>query len=369
MKYEGNVLKEGGVAKGSRVDQLRPNWTSRTGGSQSVAETSGEHAGHTGLRELFDMTCVIPSTIHCAIHTRTTARMKIRGKERRRGAERHAGMNASNNSVGTPDTRGRDTRKGGTLKNCSIHYCAIQAWIHTAHINADIEMHARPYIGRTLRGSWNAWTHVKTCTLICCISIAWFMRLRRREVHASNNAARNEQRETRKTMQYKRLREQRRWTQSIIRNWQLARKLTYDGKNRRKYRNKVRASKRWFRHKHMKEAEEANIRERQRRPGKTQEKGVIRKGGAGENSPARPVYASSTEEGVMRIIGVPQHTWGDGSCWLWAVAGALGMLEGKEGPTDKDIKLEREWREAIRDTVRERGIPMTTDELNGLSEG
>eukprot|EP00965_Chrysotila_dentata_P237656 6202042-Pleurochrysis_carterae.AAC.3 len=45
------------------------------------------------------------------------------------------------------------------------------------------------------------------------------------------------------------------------------------------------------------------------------------------------------------------------------------MLEGKEGPTDKDIALEKEWREAIRETVREHGIPMTTDEINGLSKG
>eukprot|EP00965_Chrysotila_dentata_P044945 1493253-Pleurochrysis_carterae.AAC.1 len=70
----------------------------------------------------------------------------------------------------------------------------------------------------------------------------------------------------------------------------------------------------------------------------------------------------------MRTIGVPEYTWGDGSCWLWAVAGALGMLEGKEGPTENDIKLEREWRGATRDTVREDSIPMTEDEIKGLSD-
>eukprot|EP00965_Chrysotila_dentata_P091523 3022120-Pleurochrysis_carterae.AAC.1 len=68
----------------------------------------------------------------------------------------------------------------------------------------------------------------------------------------------------------------------------------------------------------MKEAEEAINREWQRHPRKTKEKGGTRKGGAGKNLLARPVYACSTEKGVMRLIGAPQYTWGDGSCWFWA---------------------------------------------------
>eukprot|EP00965_Chrysotila_dentata_P183029 6044062-Pleurochrysis_carterae.AAC.1 len=71
----------------------------------------------------------------------------------------------------------------------------------------------------------------------------------------------------------------------------------------------------------------------------------------------------------MKHIGVPHHTWGDGSCWLWAVAGAKGMLEGTVGPTEKDIQMERTWRRVIRDTVLEHELPMTTEELNGLLDG
>eukprot|EP00965_Chrysotila_dentata_P122072 4035472-Pleurochrysis_carterae.AAC.1 len=71
----------------------------------------------------------------------------------------------------------------------------------------------------------------------------------------------------------------------------------------------------------------------------------------------------------MRDMGVPQHTWGDGSCWLWAVAGALQKLEGEEGPTENDIKLEKEWRAAIQDTVKAHGIPMTDDDFRGQGEG
>eukprot|EP00965_Chrysotila_dentata_P120284 3977395-Pleurochrysis_carterae.AAC.1 len=71
----------------------------------------------------------------------------------------------------------------------------------------------------------------------------------------------------------------------------------------------------------------------------------------------------------MRNIGAPQHTWGDGSCWLWAEAGAMGKLEGKNVPTEKDIALERTWRRKIQDTVRETGLLMTEDEINKLSAG
>eukprot|EP00965_Chrysotila_dentata_P046213 1536195-Pleurochrysis_carterae.AAC.1 len=74
-----------------------------------------------------------------------------------------------------------------------------------------------------------------------------------------------------------------------------------------------------------------------------------RKGGAGGPGKARAVYASNIEEEILKDIGTPQQTWGDGSCWLWAVAGALNKLEGREVPTERDIQLEREWRAAIQD--------------------
>eukprot|EP00965_Chrysotila_dentata_P141760 4685256-Pleurochrysis_carterae.AAC.4 len=47
--------------------------------------------------------------------------------------------------------------------------------------------------------------------------------------------------------------------------------VRYDGKDRRKYRNKVRASKRWLQRRNKKEAEEMNSRERKRRTRKTQD--------------------------------------------------------------------------------------------------
>eukprot|EP00965_Chrysotila_dentata_P104887 3464500-Pleurochrysis_carterae.AAC.1 len=84
---------------------------------------------------------------------------------------------------------------------------------------------------------------------------------------------------------------------------------------------------------------------------------------------ARAVDASDVEAELIRDIGTPQYTWGDGSCWLWAVAGALHKLEGKERPTENDIRLEKEWRAAIQDIVKTHGIPMTEDEFRDLGEG
>eukprot|EP00965_Chrysotila_dentata_P199330 6179311-Pleurochrysis_carterae.AAC.4 len=140
----------------------------------------------------------------------------------------------------------------------------------------------------------------------------------------------------------RKLRKQRRMTLIRIMYWRKSRKVRYDGKDRRKYRNEARASKRWLQRRIKKEAEEVSSRERKRRTRETRDKDGRRKGGAGRGGMARPVLASSTEENSIRKIGVPQHTWGDGSCWLWAVAGARGKLEGREGPTENDLILERE---------------------------
>eukprot|EP00965_Chrysotila_dentata_P128107 4236072-Pleurochrysis_carterae.AAC.2 len=123
--------------------------------------------------------------------------------------------------------------------------------------------------------------------------------------------------------------------------------------DKRKYRHKVRASMRWMRGKDSTEAKEANIRERRNRTKKISEKNTSRKGGAGGRGKARAVDASSVEEELINNIGSPQHTWRDGSCWLWAVAGALHKLKGRESPTENDIRLEKEWRAAIQDTGKE----------------
>eukprot|EP00965_Chrysotila_dentata_P104543 3452470-Pleurochrysis_carterae.AAC.1 len=94
-----------------------------------------------------------------------------------------------------------------------------------------------------------------------------------------------------------------------------------------------------------------------------------RRAGAGGRGRAREEDASIIEEEILKDIGVPQQTWGDGSCWLWAVAGALNKLEGREVPTESDLQLEKEWRAAIQEIVRTHGIPMSEEEFKGLSEG
>eukprot|EP00965_Chrysotila_dentata_P015064 498682-Pleurochrysis_carterae.AAC.2 len=130
---------------------------------------------------------------------------------------------------------------------------------------------------------------------------------------------------------------QRRTTQSRIREWCKACRNKHDGKDRMKYRHKVRASKRWLRMRSPKEAWKANSREHTKHEGKPQDKDMKRRGGAGGCGIARTVNASDIEKEISNDVGVPQLTWGDGSCWLWAVAGALNKLEGREFPTENDI--------------------------------
>eukprot|EP00965_Chrysotila_dentata_P185025 6108231-Pleurochrysis_carterae.AAC.1 len=61
------------------------------------------------------------------------------------------------------------------------------------------------------------------------------------------------------------------------------------------------------------EAKEANIKEGRDRAKKLKGINMKRKGGAGGGGRARTVEASEAEEELMRDIGVPQYTWGDGS--------------------------------------------------------
>eukprot|EP00965_Chrysotila_dentata_P148896 4917361-Pleurochrysis_carterae.AAC.1 len=282
------------------------------------------------------------------------------------------GKNKRHNAPGKHATPNKHATMNATF--CPILnsiQCAIYVETAAACRKEDRETHAKTNKAWTPRYSVKKWTSIVTWMLLNCCYIGWIKKCGTSSNFAKEKATKKMQSKAdeRKTRRRRKLKLQRRQTQTRIRNWQTTRKLTYDGKNRRKYRNKVRASKRWLQQKYKKEAEEAINRERRRRTGGTEDGGGARKGGAGRKPLARPVYASSIEEGVLKSIGVPQNTWGDGSCWLWAVAGALGMLEGMEGPTDKDIRLEREWRGAIRDTVRERGIPMTEDDINGLNDG
>eukprot|EP00965_Chrysotila_dentata_P237086 6201679-Pleurochrysis_carterae.AAC.3 len=106
---------------------------------------------------------------------------------------------------------------------------------------------------------------------------------------------------------------QRKLIQQRIRRWNKTRKLTYDGKDKKKYRHKVRASKRWLWSRCDTEAKEANSREHRKRMRKTGGRDMRRKGGAGGRGRARAVNASSIEEEIMKDIGVPQQTWGTGA--------------------------------------------------------
>eukprot|EP00965_Chrysotila_dentata_P066061 2187020-Pleurochrysis_carterae.AAC.1 len=129
-----------------------------------------------------------------------------------------------------------DKHVARTAAHCPIHdaiYGATQTWTNMAHIEADHDTHTRTCKAWALQHTWK-WM------LMCCICIVWFTNFGKRDVRAASKTEKNGQREreTRKARRQRRLREQRRWTQTCIRKWQSTRKLTYDGKNRRKYRSK-----------------------------------------------------------------------------------------------------------------------------------
>eukprot|EP00965_Chrysotila_dentata_P180329 5953704-Pleurochrysis_carterae.AAC.1 len=145
----------------------------------------------------------------------------------------------------------------------------------------------------------------------------------KRRVHWGKKEEKVNRRGTRGERQTRRLIEQRRQVLKRIKAWCLARKLVYDGSIERKYRNKVRASKRWSKQKSSREAVVANKREYNRRNRGGHGGLGERKGGAGKQETAAPIVTIGCEDELMKDIGEPQYTWGDGSCWLWAVAGAM----------------------------------------------
>eukprot|EP00965_Chrysotila_dentata_P157935 5218019-Pleurochrysis_carterae.AAC.4 len=65
----------------------------------------------------------------------------------------------------------------------------------------------------------------------------------------SREGEKESRKETKGERRTRRLTELRRQVQKRIKNWSQARKLKYDGRMQRKYRNKVRASKRWLQQK------------------------------------------------------------------------------------------------------------------------
>eukprot|EP00965_Chrysotila_dentata_P060774 2014092-Pleurochrysis_carterae.AAC.1 len=190
--------------------------------------------------------------------------------------------------------------------------------------------------GHAAEPSMNVWTG------ICGIVITWLMRMGKgcagpvQEEYTKNKRGAKASSPAKRTIQQRRLIQQR------IRRWNKTRKVKRDDKDRKKYRQKVRASLRWMRKKCRTEAKEANIREGRNRVKKKREKNMKRKGGAGGRGRARTVEA---------------------------MAGALQKLEGNEAPTENDIQLEKKWRAAIQETVKAHGIPVTDDEFRGLGEG
>eukprot|EP00965_Chrysotila_dentata_P210357 6185843-Pleurochrysis_carterae.AAC.1 len=98
------------------------------------------------------------------------------------------------------------------------------------------------------------------CTHMGCMGMLWFLRKRENRDKRSNCKERKDMRskeETKGERRARRLRQQRKAIQKRIRNWYKARKLKYNGKDRRRYRSKVRASKRLLHRSARKEAEEA----------------------------------------------------------------------------------------------------------------
>eukprot|EP00965_Chrysotila_dentata_P226680 6195561-Pleurochrysis_carterae.AAC.1 len=92
------------------------------------------------------------------------------------------------------------------------------------------------------------WTTKLAWIVMCCISAVLFKRNVKRNKGTTCKEERNtrNERETREERRTRRLREQRRRTWTRIKHWRAARKLRYDGKDRRKYIHKVRAPIGWL---------------------------------------------------------------------------------------------------------------------------
>eukprot|EP00965_Chrysotila_dentata_P031415 1047277-Pleurochrysis_carterae.AAC.1 len=242
------------------------------------------------------------------------------------------------------------------VRDCPIG-CAIHCTIH----NGNMTIHTKTAYA----------THVGTKEL-WILFLAWMIISRFCPVRfkrSAKNCKKGRKEGTKESTREIRKIQRRRAIQHRIRRWNKTRKVKYDDKDRMKYRHKARASLRWIRRICKTEAREMNIKECKNRGKNTRKTNTRRKGVAGGKKRARAVDPSDVEAELIRDIGAPQYTWGDGSCWLWAVAGALHKLEGKESPTENDILLEKEWRAAIQDTVKTHGIPMTDNEFRGLGEG
>eukprot|EP00965_Chrysotila_dentata_P217883 6190276-Pleurochrysis_carterae.AAC.1 len=199
------------------------------------------------------------------------------------------------------------------------HACRTECVIQT--FGQECTASSREHLQGTMgtKGSATMWI---VHTLICMywIGLTW-LKHGKKQSTSSEDVEKEHAKKRRETKAKNKARERirrRRLIQQRIREWNKARKGRYDGKDRMKYRQKVRASKRWLRRANSTEAKEVNNRGVGKCGRKKREKDMKRRGGSGGRGGARAVNASEIEEGLMKDIGVPRHTWGDGSCWLWA---------------------------------------------------
>eukprot|EP00965_Chrysotila_dentata_P143588 4744480-Pleurochrysis_carterae.AAC.1 len=130
---------------------------------------------------------------------------------------------------------------------------------------------------------------------ICGISMAWFGGRRKGStgVEYEESEYKKSERGTEADVRADKKIRQRRVIQQRIRRWNKACKRIYDGKDRMKYRQKIRASTRWIRKRVITEAKEANIREGRKRGRQERKKDARKREGMGGGGRAKALITSS----------------------------------------------------------------------------
>eukprot|EP00965_Chrysotila_dentata_P041833 1388011-Pleurochrysis_carterae.AAC.1 len=284
----------------------------RTIADQAAAETSGVHAAKNGRRVTFDKTCAIPCTIQCAIRAKNgTCETPLARNHLSCGCE----IECLTSTLPTQAIRAKNGACETLLARNDLP-CGCEMECATCTLCRQ---------GTTRQGKHMERTNgVKRRTLlplmyvfayVCGMCAAW---LNRKKLSKCGEGEYTENKRGTKmnTKANKKIR-QRRLIQQRIRRWTKACKREYDGKDRMKYRHKVRASKRWQQRKGTTEAKTANNMERRKRTEEANNKkgrnrakkmkkaNLKRKGGAGGRGRAKKVEASNVEEELMKDIGVP----------------------------------------------------------------
>eukprot|EP00965_Chrysotila_dentata_P004359 141800-Pleurochrysis_carterae.AAC.1 len=124
---------------------------------------------------------------------------------------------------------------------------------------------------------------------VCGIGIIWLLNREKRAAgpEYEEYEYKKENRGTKANLKASNRIRQRQLIQQRIRRWNKTRKGKYDGKDRMKYRQKIRASKRWLERRGTTEAQEANTRESRKRGRQKREKDKRRRGGSGGGGRAR----------------------------------------------------------------------------------